>query len=44
MEIVYYEYRNFSQRDTNGNEMSEELVEKDVTTSGRLHEPVLSTQ
>lgn len=44
MEIVYYGYRNFSQRDTNGNEMSEGRVEKDVTTSGRLHEPVLSTQ
>ncbi|MDU7211472.1 MAG: hypothetical protein E6275_04980 [Veillonella sp.] len=37
-------YRNFSQRDTNGNEMSEGRVEKDGTTSGRLHEPVLSTQ
>ena len=44
MEIVYYGYRNFSQRDTNGNEMFEGRVEKDVTTSGRLHEPVLSTQ
>ena len=37
-------YRNFSQRDTNENEMSEGRVEKDGTTSGRLHEPVLSTQ
>ena len=36
--------RNFSQRDTNENEMSEGRVEKDGTTSGRLHEPVLSTQ
>lgn len=44
MELVYYGYRNFSQRDTNGNEMFEGRVEKDVTTSGRLHEPVLSTQ
>ncbi len=37
-------YRNFSQQNTNGNEMSEGRVEQDGTQSGGLHERVLSTQ
>lgn len=37
-------YRNFSQPNTNRNEMSEGRVEQDGTQSGRLHERVLSTQ
>ena len=37
-------YRNFSQPNTNRNEMSEGRVEQDGTQSGGLHERVLSTQ
>lgn len=37
-------YRNFSQQNTNRNEMPEGRVEHDGTQSGRLHERVLSTQ
>ena len=37
-------YRNFSQPNTNRNEMSEGRVEHDGTQSGGLHERVLSTQ
>lgn len=37
-------YRNFSQQNTNRNEMSEGRVEQDGTQSGGLHERVLSTQ
>lgn len=37
-------YRNFSQQNTNRNEMPEGRVEHDGTQSGGLHERVLSTQ